>query len=1473
MGKKSKVVTKIAGQKIKQAHMGAAPPPDGRHDGTSEFPIVALGASAGGLDALGKFLDALPPRSGMAFILVQHLDPAHKSMIADLLSARTSMIVREATAGTVLEPDHAYVIPPGTYLSVGNGSLCLSKPSTLHGARMPFDFLLQSLAREYGDRTFCVVLSGTGTDGSMGVKAVKENGGFAIVQQPEEASFDGMPRSAILTGAVDLVLPVAGIPEALTNYARLMASARARHDPEQQKEEPAWLGKIIELLHLNSGRNFNYYKRGTLQRRIERRMAIAGFSVADAERYCELLRTDAAERQVLINDLFIGVTSFFRDPTVFEFIKTTIVPDLLRHHPPNRPLRIWVPGCCTGEEAYSLAMLFLERIEATKSDTKLQIFATDIDADAIAFARQSVYSEAIVLDVPKTLLERYFFKERDEYRPLPVLRETVLFAVHDLLVDAPFLNIDMISCRNLFIYLTPEAQKRAASLFNFSLINNGILLLGSAEMISGIDTLFAVISKAGRVYRHIRGHERRENGQLISTPHAAGGRQVPTSLPQPINETALVDFCERLLLKSFAPPSVLIDRENQCLYFIGRINNYLKVPEGKAGHNLFAMASEGIANKLRFAIQRAYKENSVVIAHDCHALRGGVERAFSIVVQPAPHGGRELMLISFIEKTSRERKRELSRNPPHSPEFAEAKLGGGAAAGELESIIEGLEVSNKVQMSANTDLQSVNEELQSANEELLTSKEELQSLNEELISLNGQLQETLGVAQKASDDLQNLLSNVGVAIFFLGSDLNILFFTPAAKSIVHVIRSDIGRPITDLNALDGCLHDIEAQTLKVLNTEIAVDQEIGVGESRSFVRRIAPYRDRSGKNSGVVVTFIETTEEKRAAAVIDAAKKQAQLADLAKSRFLAVASHDLRQPLQSLALLNAMLAESAKDEKSQQLLARADQTLRGMSGILNALLDINQIEAGTIATEVAAFPVGDLLARLQQEFDYIAQARDISLRVVNCSVLVNSDPRLLEQIMRNLLANALKYTNRGKVLLGCRRRKRTLSIEVWDTGVGIPAEERDAIFSAYHQLNKSDIAENHGFGLGLSIVKSLASMLDHKVSVQSRPGRGSMFAVEVGLAMGVEQVASEHREDHTGEDRRIERSGRLSVILIVEDETDVRELLKQHLEDKGYRVAAAADGFEALDLVAREAIRPDLILADLNLPNGMDGLQVVAKLREHFQRQIPVIVLSGNISADAIRRVSLQNCMQFSKPVNVRELTQTIQRILPIAKSVAEPTERRATTAAGDGPPTVFVIDDDRQVLEAMRSILQKAGFTVETYANCELFLKSYRAGGNTCLILDAYLPGMSGLDLLRRLRNGGDHMPVAIITGRGDVALAVEAMKTGACDFIEKPTGAGELIASVRRALEPSSDFDEQASRLKAAGIIEALTPREHEILDMILAGRLNKNIAADLGISQRTVESHRAAIMKKTGSNSLPALARLALTAKLGSVSKVAR
>lgn len=1202
---------------------------------TSDLKIVAIGASAGGLEAATKLIATLPVDMGIGYILVQHLDPDHDSMMVELLGAHTAMTVEQAVNNTTVAANHIYIIPPGSYLAVAAGKLCLFKPNAPHGARLPFDFLLHSLAKDCPERAVGVILSGTGADGSLGLNALHDAGGLTIAQALDEAEYNGMPSAAIAIGAIDLVLPVIEIAAALVNSKRCAIDAN-----EAQVAAPVCLPEIIDLLRNSTNHDFTLYKMGTLQRRVERRMGMAGLDAMSD--YLDRLRSDVTELELLANDLLINVTSFFRDKAVFALLAKTIVPDIVRDHTTGIPLRIWIAGCSTGEEAYSLAMLFREAIIASKREIKLQVFASDVDADAIATARCGIYPDTIAPQIGIERLARFFVKEDREYRVSPELRAAVVFTVQDILSEPPFSKLDMISCRNLLIYLGPEAQAKVIALFHFALRAGGTLLLGNAETIGSNDSRFKVIAKAERLYRHIGRSKPNDIGfkpdkSETSRPIERGGQGQVTQ------QNKLADMVQRLVTAAHRPAAVLINRKQELLYSSGPTERYLRIASGHPSHDILAMAPQAMRTKLRSAIQQAIQAGKPIIVTGGRNEQRGQTIGFEIHAQPVDgqdEGESEsLILICFVDVPVSSTRKGRAPSPANAARVSELEHELDTTRTELQAAIHNLEMSGKEQRAINEEALSVNEEFQLTNEELLTSTEELQSMNEELTALNSQLQETLDRQRITSNDLQNVLYSTDVATLFLDTKLNIRFFTPATTALFNLIRGDIGRPLSDLKSLSAD-QALSSDAHAVLKNCEAIDREIETTPGLWFVRRILPYLADDGKVEGVVITFTDISERKQIKRALEEAMQEAERANAAKSRFLAAASHDLRQPLQTLSLLQGLLAKTVQSPKQQQLVQRVDDTLGAMAGMLNTLLDINQIEAGTVRGEISIFPVGDLLERLRDEFTYHAEAKRLSLRLVPCSLSVASDPRLLEQILRNLISNAIKYTENGKILIGCRRRGGQFSIEVWDSGLGIDSTQIDSIFEEYRQVDNVARERVRGLGLGLSIVKRLGDLLGHTVCVRSVLGKGSVFAIHVKSVP--HQPNQKTFKPEKSQPAKLVK-GR---ILIIEDDPEVRDLLELLVRDEGHHVQYAHDGVAALALVERAKLKPDLILSDYNLPGGMNGVQATQRLRELIKLPVPVIILTGDISTTALRDIAGHACEQLNKPVKPKTLVQTIRRLL-----------------------------------------------------------------------------------------------------------------------------------------------------------------------------------------------------------------------------------
>jgi two-component system, chemotaxis family, CheB/CheR fusion protein len=724
----------------------------------------------------------------------------------------------------------------------------------------------------------------------------------------------------------------------------------------------------------------------------------------------------------------------------------------------------------------------------------------------------------------------------------------------------------------------------------------------------------------------------------------------------------------------------------------------------------------------------------------------------------------------------------------------------------------------------------------------------------------------LAMAGRAHSGSDRIINTIRQPLLVLDDELRVISANHAFyRAFAVTPQKTVGQPLAaigdhrlDVPSLRSFLDLIRADGATIEDYEIEID--LPPQGRRLLVLEARQIRDGRGATREILVTIEDVTERKRAEAALMAAKWHAERASLSKSRLLSTVSHDLRQPLQALILMRGILAKGIKDEEGLKLVAQLNKTSDSMLGMLNSLLNINQLETGIVHPEKINFPIHELLEQLRIEFTFHAQAHGLALHVVPCRLSVWSDPHLLQQMIRNLLSNAVKYTERGKILLGCRRRGEKLRIEVWDTGPGIAEEQFDAIFTEFHKLDNpvSGHSLDIGIGLGLPIVQRLANLLGHSVDVHSRRGKGSVFAVETTLAG--EQTGALLRPRQWG---RAHAADIHAAILIVEDDRSVREMLDLLFTREGHRTVAAEDGDQALMLVPG-TINPDIVVADYSLPNGMTGPQIIARVRQTVGREIPAIVLTGNISTDTMREITRYGCVQRTKPVRAEELTHLVQSLLnkarqPIAQKGSLP---QAGSKADMRRPTIFVVDDESAVREAMRALLHGEGWSVEAYSSGEEFLEAYRPGREGCLVVDAWMPRMGGLELLERLKTEHGGPPAIMITGHADIRLAVQAMKAGAVAFLEKPVRYDELLYNIERALEFSRNAAAIGSLREAvAKRMAGLTARERQVVELVVEGNPNKQIAYVLGISQRTIETHRATAMKKLGARSLSELIHLTI------------
>jgi two-component system CheB/CheR fusion protein len=832
----------------------------------SEFPIAGIGASAGGLEAFEEFLKHVPPASGIAFVVVQHLDPKYKGLLPELLQRATKMEVFQVRDRMKVRPNCVYVIPPDKDMSILHGVLHLFKPREVRGLRLPIDFFFRSLADDRRENSIGIILSGMGSDGTLGLRAIKEHLGLALVQEPASAKFDSMPRSAIEAGLADIVAPAAELPGKILSYLQ-HAPVVTHAGPLPEGADQSALEKIAILLRTRSGHDFSLYKKSTVYRRVERRMGI--HQIDKIETYVQYLQKNPNELDLLFKELLIGVTSFFRDPAVWAQLSKDIIPAILDSSASGQPLRAWIPGCSTGEEAYSLAIAFKEVVERTRPQgpAKLQIFATDLDGDAIDRARQGRFAPSIAADVSPERLRRFFTKEDSGYRLGKEIREMVIFAPQNVIMDPPFTRLDIISCRNLLIYLTTELQKKLIRLFHYSLKPAGILLLGSAETIGSGTNLFAPLPGKSRLYRKLEASARQE-AVVIPASFAPATPDISKTAGTTPATGNLQFLADQVLLQRYSPPAVLVNNEGDILYVSGRTGKYLEPAAGKAHWNIFSMAREGLQYPLADAFKKALGQKEPVTLSNVKVGTNGGIQFVDVVVQllDEPPALRGMVIIVFKDVAG---VCEIAKPgvgvkvPIRSVRVRDLEQEVRQLREERQNAQHEMQASAEEAKSAQEEMQSTNEELQSTNEELTTSKEEMQSMNEELQTVNAELMGKVDALAQAHNDMKNLLDSTEIITVFLDNEQRIRRFTPGATTVFQLLPADVGRPLTDITtklAYPALPEDVT----EVLRTLVFRETQISSRDGRWFRVRIMPYRTLDNVINGVVITFADITQLKQA---------------------------------------------------------------------------------------------------------------------------------------------------------------------------------------------------------------------------------------------------------------------------------------------------------------------------------------------------------------------------------------------------------------------------------------------------------------------------------------------------------------------------------------------------------------------------------------------------------------------------------
>lgn len=1057
--------------------------------------VVGIGASAGGFEALRAFFKVMPADSGLAFVVIQHLDPTHESMASDVIGKWTKMPVVEATQGALLEADHVYTIPPNKYLTVKNGALQLIAPTARRGQRLPIDCFFDSLGADQNERAIGIVLSGTGSDGSLGLKSIERNGGIVLVQEPESAGFTGMPLSALATGLINYVLPVERMPKVLQAYAQHPYPAGLAPRAVADGRERNVLAAILDVVRARCNFSFSGYKRATLLRRIHRRMGLL-----HAERlsdYLALLKRQPEEVDALFKDLLINVTDFYRDPEAWKTLAVEVIRPMVRIKRQDEAIRVWVPACSTGEEAYSVAMLILDELREQKKHCPVMIFATDINEAALNIARGGSYPSGIVSHIPSAQLHRYFVEGANDrlYKVGQELRGALIFSAHNLVSDPPFSQLDLISCRNVLIYLEPEVQSKVLTLFRFALRPGGHLFLGSAETLGDMKEQFEAISKKWRIFRHISSARPARLDIPVVDVVSHEPLAPPPPLKAPISRlTQAAQLAQQMLLDQFAPASVLVNGDNQVLYYYGPTSRFLVQPRGAPTHDVLSQVRDGLRSRLRAALQEAQQRLDVVVVADARAKREGAFQPVKFTVVPLPPNADsgQLYMIVFEDIAS--------------PAAVVSGDGEGKLVRQLEDelrvtkddlhgALERMEASNEELKISNEEVVSVNEELRSLNEELESSKEELQSLNEELSTVNQQLQAKVLELEGANSDMSNLLASSDIATLCLDRKLRIKWLTPGMQNVFNLIASDIGRPISDFSeALSG--DGLIADAKSVLRKLAPLDREIRLGNGHWYIRRILPYRTEDDHIAGVTITFSDITESKRNSETLEkrVLERTAQLraltveVSLAEERERRALAQDLHDDLgQILAAAKIKLSTLSKLEHVADLKRRCEE--------VGLLLDRAHTSVRSLTFQLSPpvlFELG-LIPAIEWLADEMRRTYELKVKVIDDGVkkpLDMSVSTILFRAVRELLINVAKHAKVSEAKVSIERVRKLIVIHVLDEGVGLKHPRHDERGGPTSQP----------LGYGLMSVRERLSYIGGDMHMESIPGDGTLVTLAAPLA-------------------------------------------------------------------------------------------------------------------------------------------------------------------------------------------------------------------------------------------------------------------------------------------------------------------------------------------------------------------------------------
>ena len=1227
--------------------------------------VVGIGASAGGLEALQQFLTFLPSNTGMAFVIIQHLAPNHKSMLVDILGKYNSMPITEIEDGMLVERNHIYMIPPKYNVEIHNNVLNLKEQNSQEISH-PIDIFFRSLANAYENRSVAVILSGTGSDGTNGIRAIKEQNGMIIVQSPESAKFDGMPRNAISTGFVDLMLKPDSIARELAHIAKSVVDAEA----QLGSTDDDLLSKIFTILKNVTNINYAYYKQTTILRRIERRLVVT--HNRNLREYVNYMNNNPEEAKLLAKEVLIGVTSFFRDPDYFEVLKETVVKKLITNSQPDDELRIWVAGCSTGEEAYSIAILFAEAMEELSVHRGVKIFATDLDPDSIGTAVRGVYGNNIIEDVSVARLSKYFTRKGNKYVIHHDIRKMIIFAQHNVFQDPPFGKLDLICCRNVLIYFQAVLQRNLFAIFHMALSDRGYLFLGRSESVIDYSDVFRIVSADEKIFIHYA-----EGNAPTHEQFAYSMSNIDAPI-EPINVNGMDDDdsinykaheLDTSVLEALMPATVLVNEKNELVRSYGNCSKLITIPTGQVTLDIFQLIRADMKIALSTALKEARLSNERKAYSNIPVDIDGKSEFVSIVAHPINdnHGQKtDFTAVSFLRGREdlkidmQEYKIDLAASMRISDLEQELKV----TKNSLRQTVTELE-------STNAELQAANEELLTANEELQSSNEELQSVNEELYTVNSEYQTKVTELAVANNDIANFLASTLIGILMVDKDLNIRKYTEYISSEFSIADQDVGRSLRYIS-FNFATIDLMAKCREVLDTVEPLEQRCASVAGKTYLIRIAPYHDINGADEsvvypadkrrnlkGLVLTFVDTTkqiEDKEQIDEMGKALRAAVRSSREKETFLSQMSHDMRTPLTAIfGLTQLSLQEDSISPTLKDNLDKIMTSSKYLLSLIEEILETSKIDSGKVVSISSAVREENIINSISSITE--EQTRKAGLDF-ECKIngskdkYVLMDSKHVERSILNLLSNSIKYTPKGGRVIFTTDVTYTDSSSVHtytirDTGIGISDEFQKKMFLPFEQNRDSDAPYQEGTGLGLYICKNLVELMGGTISCTSHVGTGTEFKVVLTYPLATDEQISLHTHQSEKYEDHILYG---KTVLLAEDNTINAEVIIKLFKTKGIHAEVARDGQEAIDMFKnRDPYHYQAIFMDLMMPvkSGLEAAEEIRAMEKPDAAVIPIFALTADMANDVENRCICSGMDQvLEKPIDQDNLFSSLAKAI-----------------------------------------------------------------------------------------------------------------------------------------------------------------------------------------------------------------------------------